>query len=367
MYGLTTEGYKLAASIIEKAEVTIIDETLQMALDVTAAFLKKNPDLEELMSQEPLLSIKPPEQVLGDAQVIFFTPKLRRPSDESLIEAGTKLRDLCRYLPKGSVLVNTLPTGLGGNSENVMMVEKQTGFTVGDSIAYAYMPLQSDATTTPVLSANSSTEHSPMLVSLGFHQMFDNIYAAELSYATSILDSAVKSVTRIELAKKAREASVSLGFEGEPFVREFARHLYDLRAIHSSEESGESIVYLAGASLKSLENFVRYIVDETRELLKKQELKASRTKIILLWHLDGYEMRSDRMQMAENIQQRLKDYVTDVELVKNSTRNTKVLDPLKHNVVIVCSKEDHEAIKQIGRGFEAQTTVILATPSLTRQ
>src|SRR5208337_3146309 len=101
MYGLTSEGYRLSVDLAEKAQVTIVDELLQMAMDVDAAFLKKNPSLEELMSGEPLLRVKPLERVLGDAQVVFFTPRLRRPAEESLTEAGTKLRDLSKYLSSG--------------------------------------------------------------------------------------------------------------------------------------------------------------------------------------------------------------------------------------------------------------------------
>ena len=131
MYGLTSEGYRLAADMVDKAQVTIVDETLQMATDVDLAFLKKNPNLDELMSGEPLLRFKPLERVLGDAQVVFFTPRLRRPSEESLTEASTKLRELSRYLSSGATLVNMLPAGPGGNSENIMAVEKQTGLKVG--------------------------------------------------------------------------------------------------------------------------------------------------------------------------------------------------------------------------------------------
>ncbi|MDG6974039.1 MAG: hypothetical protein JRM95_04320, partial [Nitrososphaerota archaeon] len=141
MYGLTSEAYRLAADIGDKAQVTIVDETLQMAMELEPGFMKKNPVLQEVMAEEPLLSFKPLEQVLGEAQVVFFTPRLRRPSEETLIEAGSKLRDLAKYLSKGVSLVNALPSGPGGNSENIMLVEKQTGLQVGSTLTYAYMPL----------------------------------------------------------------------------------------------------------------------------------------------------------------------------------------------------------------------------------
>lgn len=369
MYGLTSEGYSLAADLVGKSQVTIVDETLQMAMELDAAFLKKNPDLAQMMSEEPLLGVKPLEVVLGEAQVVFFTPKLRRSSDEALIEAGTKLRDLTKYLSKGTTFVNTLPTGPGGNSENIMLLEKQAGLQVGESLTYAYMPLRPRDPKPVVFSAAGMSEKH-VLNTLGFAPTSQNVFSAELEYASSVLESAIGSVTEIELARRAREAKVALQKSSDVYVDEFSKYLFDLKTIQASDDTGESISYLAGAALKSLENYVRYVVDETRELLKEKELKASRTKISLLWSLDKYEMRGERLQMAENIQQRLRDYVTDVEVVPGSKlrSGSDVLDPLKHNVVIACSKGDYEAVKQVRKSSrDIQTTLLLATPSLKRE
>jgi len=369
MYGLTSEAYKLAGDLIDKAQVTVVDETLQMAMDLDSAFLKKNPNLQELMSEEPLLSFKPLEQVLGEAQVVFFTPKLRRPSDETLIEAGTKLRDCTRYLSKGVALVNSLPTGPGGNSENIMLVEKQTGLQIGSTMTYAYMPLRPRDPKPAVVSAAGLQDKGP-LQALGFSPNSQNVFSAELEYASSVMESAVASVTDIEMARRAREAKVTLQKTSEVYLDEFSKYLYELKAIQASEETGESIAYLAGATLKSFENYVRYVVDETREVLKEKQLKASRTKISLLWSLDTYEMRGERLQVAESIQQRLRDYVTDVDVVSGAKikGGPELLDPLKHNVVIVCSKEDQDSLKAAKKGLRnTEMTLISATPGLKRE
>lgn len=369
MYGLTSEGYRLAADLVDKAQVTIVDETLQMAMDLDSVFLRKNPNLGQLMSEEPLLSLRPLEQVLGEAQVVFFTPKLRRPSDEALVEAGSKLRDLSRSLSKGVTFVNALPAGPGGNAENIMMLEKQTGLKVAETLTYAYMPLRPKDPKPSVLSVAGGKD-TQSLKALGFSETSQNVFSAELEYAASILDSSLDSVTEIELARRAREANVSLQKATDIFIDEFAQYLYDLKTIQASDETGESIAYLAGATMKSLENYVRYIVDETREVLKEKELKASRTKISLLWTLDRYEMRGERLQMAESIQQRLRDYVTDVEVMPGSRirSGAEALDPLKHNVVIACSKEDHESVLHARKSHRnLEMTLLLATPSLKRE
>ena len=369
MYGLTSEAYRLAATLVDRAQVTIVDEALQMAMDIDPAFMKKNPNLQEVMAEEPLLRFKPLEQVLGEAQVIFFTPRLRRPSDETLIEAGSKLRDLARYLTKGVTLVNSLPTGPGGNSDNIMLAEKQTGLQVGSTLTYSYMPLRPGDFKPAVISAAGLMEKGA-LQTLGFVPNSQNVFSAELEYASSVMESAVASVTEIELARRAREAKVTLQRSSSVYLDEFSKYLYELKAIQASEETGESISYLAGATLKSFDNYVRYTVDETREVLKEKQLKASRTKISLLWNLDKYEMRGERLQVAESIQQRLRDYVTDVDIASRSKGRggAELLDPLKHNVVIVCSKEDWDLIKQARKEQRSvETTVLLATPSLSKE
>jgi len=369
MYGLTSEAYMLAATLVDRAQVTIVDETLQMAMDIDPAFMKKNPHLQEVMAEEPLLSFKPLEKVLGEAQVIFFTPKLRRPSDETLIEAGSKLRDLARYLSKGVALVNSLPTGPGGNSDNIMLAEKQTGLQVGSTLTYSYMPLRPGEAKPAVVSAAGTSEKGP-LQSLGFMPNSQNVFSAELEYASTVMQTAVASVTEIELARRAREAKVTLQTSSDVYLDEFTKYLFELKAIQASEETGESISYLAGAALKSFDNYVRYAVDETRDVLKEKQLKASRTKISLLWNLDKYEMRGERLQVAESIQQRLRDYVTDVDVVSRARGKggAEVLDPLKHNVVIVCSKDDWDIMRQVRKEQRSvETTVLSATPSLARE
>jgi hypothetical protein len=368
MYGLTSEGYKLAADLVDKAQVTMVDETLQMAMAVDSPFLKKNPNLGQLMSEEPLLGLKPLELVLGEAQVVFFTPRLRRPSDEALIEASTKMRDVSRYLSKGVTLVNTLPTGPGGNAENIMLLEKQTGLKITESLNYAYIPLRPRDSKPSVVSTAGKDARS--LKDLGFSENSQNIFSAELEYAASVIGSTIGAVTEIELARRAREANVSLQKPSEVFIDDFTKFLYDLKTIQASDETGESISYLAGATVKSLENYVRYVVDETREVLKEKELKASRTKISLLWTLDKYEMRGERIQVAESVQQRLRDYVTDVEVIPGSSikAGSEVLDPLKHNIVITCSKEDNELVRQSRKGHRnLEMTLLPATPSLKQE
>jgi len=136
VYGLTSEGYSMASRLIERASVTIVDETLQMAMDLEQGIVRTHKTVQELVGDEMLMGLKPVSQVLSEAAVIIFAPKLRKMRDESVIEASAKLRDVARYTSSGSTLLNLLPTGVGGNTDNVALLEKQTpGRGVGVSEA----------------------------------------------------------------------------------------------------------------------------------------------------------------------------------------------------------------------------------------
>jgi hypothetical protein len=250
-----------------------------------------------------------------------------------------------------------------------MVVEKQTGLQVGSTLTYSYMPLRPNDPKPAVVSAAGLPEKGA-LRTLGFAPNSQNVFSAELEYASEVMEAAVASVTEIEMARRAREAKVTLQKAPTAYLDEFSKYLYELKAIQASEETGESISYLAGATLKSFDNYVRYVVDETREVLKEKQLKASRTKISLLWNLDRYEMRGERLQVAESIQTRLRDYVTDVEVVSRpkGRGGAELLDPLKHNVVIVCSKDDWDVMKAARKEQRSvETTVLSATAGLGRE
>jgi hypothetical protein len=370
IYGLTTEGYMLASKLIDRSEVTIIDETLQMATEVTPSMIKTYPDLTELASSEPLMALKPISRVFQEAHLVFFTPKLRRPADESVMEANSKMRDLARDIQKGATIINNLPTGPGGNAENIMLIEKQTGLKVGESFSYVYSPLEPRNANMNIVSSIAAKSKTG-LDDFGIKSNTQGLESAELAYSMSVLGEGVRMATEIELMKKAREMKADVQtHEVSKYVDDLASRLYDLKVIQASEDIGEPVTYLAGAAVKSVENYVRYLVDETRDALREMQLKASRTKVMALWTYDKYEMRNDRFQIAQDVVQRLRDYVTDVQLLRGKQLSQEVepFEPSKHNIAIACSKGDYDLLKQMKKTIRGiDLSIFRATPELTRE
>jgi len=366
VYGLTTEGYGIASRLVDRASVTIVDDTLQMAMDLNPATVRANPTLQELVGGESLMGLKPVSQVVTEAHVVFFAPKLRKTGDESIIEANTKLREVAKNLTKGATLVNGLPTGVGGNNDYIALIEKQTGLKVGDTLSYGYCPLRPGVEAGTV-ACFARTKDAGGLDGLGMLTSFGDIIATELGYASSVLNESTSMATEVELMRKARGLKRIAGGTAERYIDDLAARVYDLTAIQASEDVGEPLTYLAGASIKSLENHVRYIVDETRDLLRELQLKASRTRVLVAWTVDRYEMRADRTKTAESLVERLRDYVTDVKLAQVSAGRDEVIDSYKHNVAIVCSQRDLDWMKSLKTGSRSsEISILKATPALQR-
>src|SRR3712207_7658393 len=72
-------------------------------------------------------------------------------------------------------------------------------------------------------------------------------------------------------------------------------------------------MYLVNGSIKSVDGYVKFLIDQIRATLKKRDLKASRTKVAIAWTLDPHEMRGDRIELLSSFETKIKDYISDVE------------------------------------------------------
>lgn len=370
VYGMTSEGYSVAGRLIEKASVTLVDETLQMAMDLEPGMVRGHKTVQDLVDDEILMGLKPVSQVLSEAGVIVFTPKLRKVGDESIIEASAKLREVAKYAATGSTVINLLPTGVGGNADNVAVLEKQTGMKVGERINYAYLPtgpLEGQGSEVAVIGSKAASKEFVSLEELGFKVVYGGIPAVELEYISRVLALCTSMAAEVELMRKAREMKVERTAGPERYVDQLASLIFDLTAIQSSEDVGEPITYLAGAAVKSVENYERYVVEETRDLLRELQLKASRTRVLVAWSADKYEMRADRLATALSLTEKLRDYVTDVRQVDVRSRTDDIIDGYKHTLAIVCTPADYEWFKGLKKTFRSsEITILRATSGIGR-
>src|SRR5918996_3036732 len=142
IYGLSTEGYRIASSLaIRGMKVSLVDEAARMAITLKPEIASSYPNVSSLMDDEPLLELEPIDIAIKDASFLFFAPKIRKIGQEARADSVIKLRDAMRALNKNCSVVYCLPTGIGGNSENIALIEHVTGLSVNRHFDYYYMPL----------------------------------------------------------------------------------------------------------------------------------------------------------------------------------------------------------------------------------
>ena len=125
----------------------------------------------------------------------------------------------------------------------------------------------------------------------------------------------------------------------------------------SSFESAQTLMYLITGSIRGISGYIKRLIDTIRITLKKNELKASKTKIVLSWTMDTNEKRGDKIEMLNTIASKLRDYIGDVE---TSTGSVDLFHHDKTTIVEACSSYDYKEIME--RQKDEDVFVIKANP-----
>jgi hypothetical protein len=361
VYGLSTEGYKIASAIAVRGhKVSLIDESARMAIMLKPEIVKTYPSVSSLLEDEPLLELQPVDVAIKMASCVFFSPKIRKTGQDVRADISSKLRDVARSISPGTSIVFTLPTGVGGNTENIALIEHLTGFVVGRDIYYYYMPITSlSELSQPDLLVGSSSTNRKDLNLLGLIQDLPetedsnivDIYSAELAHVIRILEHYTGLASTLEVCKQTRSSGfpskVLQNKYGDLYIDEISNGLYDLRVVASSLSGAGPLAYLVNGTIKGIEGYVKHLIDRLRLVLKMAELKASRTRVIIAWTLDQNEMKGDKIELFSTMESRLKDYIGDVERRPGTSLDIYPTD--KNTVVIACSKDDFGAVSKTNR------------------
>jgi len=336
---------------IKGADVYIIDESTPSAISLKAEIAKTYPNVASLKEDEPLLAMEPIDVAISKAQYLFFTPRIRKTGQDIKTEIHSKFKDATISLKKNSSVIFTLPTGFGGNNENISLLEHVTGFQAGKNISYFYYPLE-DLNQRPKIIGSFNGKEDPVLFDLldtnKKETKFVAISSSEHFHAIDILSRFSSLCSVLEVCKYAKDEITkndlsSSNFQ-EIFLDNMVSGLFDLKSLGSSFEGSNSLMYLINGSVKGIDGYMKKLIDEIRITLKKNDLKASRTKIALSWTLDQHVMRGDKIEMLQNLTTRLRDYIGDVEAYQNPDFNLFHSD--KTTIIVACSQSDFDNIEK---------------------
>ena len=363
-FGLSTEGYSLASQrAINGADVQIIDESSSSAILLKPEIAKTYTNVVSLREDEPLLAMEPSNIAISKAKYLFFTPRIRKTGQDLKTEINSKFKDAVEALKEGSSVINCLATGFGGNNENISLLEHVTGFEVGKSISYFYFPLNDLNKTPDVIGALKKTDEKKILSLLKMdkkEKKLVDISSAEYSHAINTIQRFSNLCSILEVCKFVnRDTKHTFVFNDfkDIYLDDMITGLYDLRMLGSSFESAQTLMYLINGSIRGISGYIKRLIDTIRITLKKNDLKASKTKIVLSWTLDTNEMRGDKIEMLNTIASKLRDYIGDVE---TSTGSIDTFHHDKVTIVVACSNSDYKEINESQKGEDL--FVIKANP-----
>jgi len=366
VYGLSTEGYAIASQMaIKGADVYIIDESTPSAISLKAEIAKTYPNVSSLKEDEPLLAMEPIDVAISKAQYLFFTPRIRKTGQDIKTEIHSKFKDAVTSLKKNSSVIFTLATGFGGNNENISLLEHVTGFQAGKNISYFYYPLDDLNQQPKIIGSFNGKEDlvlSDLLTTTKKEKKFVAISSSEHFHAIDTLSRFSSLCSILEVCKYAHDEITkndlsSIDFQ-EIFLDNMINGLFDLKALGSSFEGSNSLMYLINGSVKGIDGYIKRLIDEIRGTLKKNDLKASRTKIALSWTLDQHAMRGDKIEMLQNLTSKLRDYIGDVEAYEDPDFNLFHSD--KTTIIVACSQSDFDNIEKTKK--DSNLIIVKANP-----
>lgn len=365
VYGLSTEGYSIASQMaIKGADVSLIDELTPSAISINSEIAKTYPDIVSLREDEPLLSMEPVDVAISKAQYLFFSPQIRKTGQDTKTDIHSKFKNAISSIKKNCSIVYNIPVGIGENNENVALLEHVTGFKVGKSINYFYFPLSRKSL--PQVIGSFQEKVDPHLAELlsddKKEKKFVGLFAAEHFHAVDVLSQFSNMCSVLEICKFAKDditkKSLSLDEFTNIFLDDVTDRMYDLKSLNTSLENTGTLTYLINGNIKSIDNYIKRLIDEIRGTLKKYNLKASKTKITLSWTLDQYQMRGDKIEMANTIITKLRDYINDV--ATHDELDSDIFHSEKTMVIVSCSKNDYDDM--IKRKDDNEIIIIKANP-----
>jgi hypothetical protein len=303
------------------------------------------------MEEELLLNLEPFDKSISNAPIIFFIPRIRKTNYDVKNDIIPKFKEIISNLKKNTSIVFNIPLGIGGNNEIISLIEHLSGFTIGKEIYYYYNPIDK-IKTNEIIVGSYQQINDPY-----FNSTINSIYkhnaqelktvsipSSELLYTINIVKrysnlTSINEITKLNRLKEIRTEMSRNNIESIYFD-DIVNGLFDLRILSLSLTNSSALGYIVNGTIRSIEGFVKSLVEEIRIQLKEREIKASRTKVTIFWTIDNNEIRGDKTRMRELLRLKLIDYIAEVEIqdIENFLPN------MITNIIIACSSDDYKKI-----------------------
>ena len=140
--------------------------------------------------------------------------------------------------------------------------------------------------------------------------------------------------------------------------------MIDLRLLSNTLRGGDPLLHVISGILKSFELYTKRLVEHVRNQIRDKQLKASRTRISIYWSIDEHEIRGEKIQTLNLMENRFRDFVSEINIIKPNLSPS--FNPIlgsgrdeKNTIVITCSKKDQEKAKEVIKDMQSDNDLII--------
>jgi hypothetical protein len=340
VYGVSDAGFKLGRGLASAGYlVSMVDESLKTAVRLPESGER---NLASLFGEDTLSPIAPLSGTIADSSVIVFAPKLRLSGAEARAEMLLRLKEVGQNMTRGCVLLNVVPFPPGGNRGALNVLEEQSGLKPGQEFTYIYLPESGRGDHAPA-GLLGKAPPKKIWMAVGFPSVQMDVDSAELLFVQymlrSYLDKAVQTATY-------RDLSVSFKPEKPIYVQDLSEGLYEVQMLTESLPQGDPLLHFAAGAMRSLSGYIKVLESFLRVQTRNKGLKAIRSKILVLWSIDQYEMKAERLRLLGLILSELREVFGEVQYWNPHDLESKerAQPPFadRYQVVVACSPHDLE-------------------------
>jgi hypothetical protein len=359
IYGVSDVGFAVGRRLASAGfDVTIADESLKTAVHLPKA---DSLVLSSLFGEDTLSPIIPLSECISRSSVLIFSPKLKSSGAEGRAEQLMRLKEVGQSLSKGSTVMNVVPLSIGGNKSFLSILEEQSGLKPGVEFAYLYAPASSNGGI-PAAGLLGKAPSRKLCNALGIPTSPTDVDSAELIYIghtlREYLDKAVQ-------ASIYRDLSITIQPDATLYIDDLSRGLFEVQLLMESLQQGDPLLHFAAGAMRSLSSYMKILESFIRLQVRNKGLKAIRSRILVLWSVDQYEMKAEKARLLSILLAELREVFGEVEYWNpfDPEGRERARPPLseRYQVVVVCSARDRELL-EASRPLPGQVVVRATLP-----
>ncbi len=201
-----------------------------------------------------------------------------------------------------------------------------------------------------------------LTAALGIPPQQPDVDSAELTFVghtlRRYLDKAVQASIYRDLAVTVQPANPL-------YIDDLSKGFFEVQLLMESLQQGDPLLHFAAGAMRSLSSYMKTLESFIRLQVRNKGLKAIRSRILVLWSIDQYEMKAEKARLLGMLLSELREVFGEVEYWNphdpEGKDRTRPLLSERYQVVVTCSARDAELIAS-SRSPPGQVVVVATLP-----